>query len=142
MGPTALLPLRRKCALRIFITHKSPPSSVGPEPATENPGGPMASMVITRLPRAASTMVNCYTHTHMYVYLRITLQLSPFLHPPSAHSPSIPISISAVPCFRYLLYIISQPVSLPATFTPLLRYPFKYFPLPFRLLHSIAVKRR
>jgi hypothetical protein len=34
MGPTALLSLRRKCALRIFITHKNPLSSAGPENAT------------------------------------------------------------------------------------------------------------
>jgi hypothetical protein len=40
MGPTALLPLRWKCGLRIFITHKNPPSSVGPEPAAASPMGP------------------------------------------------------------------------------------------------------
>jgi hypothetical protein len=28
MGPTALLPLRRKCVIGIFITRKNPPSSV------------------------------------------------------------------------------------------------------------------
>jgi hypothetical protein len=43
MGPTALLPLRRKCALGIFITRKNPPSSAGPEPATEYPVGSVAS---------------------------------------------------------------------------------------------------
>jgi hypothetical protein len=43
MGPTALLPLRRKCVLGNFITHKNPPSSVGLEPATEYPVGPVAS---------------------------------------------------------------------------------------------------
>jgi hypothetical protein len=44
MGPTASLPLRSKCALRIFITHKNPPSSVGFEPAT------VASTLTTRPP--------------------------------------------------------------------------------------------
>jgi hypothetical protein len=43
MGRTALLPLRRKCALRIFITHKNPTSSAGPEPAAANTIGNMAS---------------------------------------------------------------------------------------------------
>jgi hypothetical protein len=52
MGPTALLPLRRKRALRIFITHKHPPSSVGLEPATEYPVGPVPSTLTTRPPRA------------------------------------------------------------------------------------------
>jgi hypothetical protein len=52
MGPTALLPLRRKCVLRIFITHKNPPPSVGFEPATECPVGPVASTLTTRPPRA------------------------------------------------------------------------------------------
>jgi hypothetical protein len=46
MGPMALLPLRRKCALRIFITHKNPPSSAGPEPA---------NTPATRPPTAATT---------------------------------------------------------------------------------------
>jgi hypothetical protein len=39
MGPTALLPLQRKCVLWIFITRKNPLSSVGLEPATEYPVG-------------------------------------------------------------------------------------------------------
>jgi hypothetical protein len=52
MGPTALLPLRRKCALRIFIAHKNPPPSVGLEPATEYPVGAVASTLTTRPPRA------------------------------------------------------------------------------------------
>jgi hypothetical protein len=43
MGPTALLPLRRKCVLGIFITHKNPPPSVGLELATECPVGSVAS---------------------------------------------------------------------------------------------------
>jgi hypothetical protein len=46
MGPTALLTLRRKCALGIFITHKNPPPSVGFEPV-----GPVASTLTTRPPR-------------------------------------------------------------------------------------------
>jgi hypothetical protein len=50
MGLTALLPLQRKCTLQIFITHKSPPSSAGPEPTTV---GPVASTLTTRPPRAA-----------------------------------------------------------------------------------------
>jgi hypothetical protein len=33
MGPTALLPLQRKCALRIFITPKNPLSSARPKSA-------------------------------------------------------------------------------------------------------------
>jgi hypothetical protein len=52
MGPTALLPLRRKCVLGIFITHKNPPSSVWFEPATECPVGPVASTLTTRPPKA------------------------------------------------------------------------------------------
>jgi hypothetical protein len=35
--------------LWIFITHKNPPSSVGLEPATEYPVGPVASMLIAVL---------------------------------------------------------------------------------------------
>jgi hypothetical protein len=49
MGPTALLPLRRKCALQIFITHKIQPSLAGPEPTAVSPIVPMASMLTTRL---------------------------------------------------------------------------------------------
>jgi hypothetical protein len=52
MGLMALLPPRRKCVLEIFITHKNPPSSVGFEPATKYPMGPVASTLTTRLPRA------------------------------------------------------------------------------------------
>jgi hypothetical protein len=48
----ALLPLRRKCALWIFITHKNPLPSVGFEPTTEYPVGPVASTLTTRPPRA------------------------------------------------------------------------------------------
>jgi hypothetical protein len=57
MGPTALLPLRRKFVLGIFITHKNPPSSVGSEPATEYPVGPVASTLTTRPPRAVAAIV-------------------------------------------------------------------------------------
>jgi hypothetical protein len=57
MGPTALLPPRRKCVLGIFITHKNSPPSVGFEPATECP---VASTLTTRPPRA----VNCITPEH------------------------------------------------------------------------------
>jgi hypothetical protein len=53
MGRTALLPLRR-----IFITHKNPPASVGFEPATEYPVGPVASTLTTRPPKAASCHPN------------------------------------------------------------------------------------
>jgi hypothetical protein len=49
MGPTALLPLRRKCVLGIFIAHKNPPSLVGFEPATKCP---VASTLTTKPPRA------------------------------------------------------------------------------------------
>jgi hypothetical protein len=52
MGPKALLPLRRKCVLGIFITRKNPPPSVVFEPATEYPVGPVASTVTTRPPRS------------------------------------------------------------------------------------------
>jgi hypothetical protein len=45
MGPTALLTLRRKCVLGIFITRKNPP--VGLEPATEYPVGSVASALTT-----------------------------------------------------------------------------------------------
>jgi hypothetical protein len=53
MGTTALLPLRRKCAMWISITHKNPLPSVGPEPAPESPVGAAASTLTTRPPRAA-----------------------------------------------------------------------------------------
>jgi hypothetical protein len=53
MGPTALLPLRRKCVLGISITHKNPPPSAGPELVTESPVGPVANTLTTRPPRAA-----------------------------------------------------------------------------------------
>jgi hypothetical protein len=53
MGPIALLPLRRKCMIRIFITHKNSLSLAEPEPATESPMGPTASMLTTRPLRAA-----------------------------------------------------------------------------------------
>jgi hypothetical protein len=39
MGPTALLPLRRKWTLPIFITHKNPSSSAIPEPAAADSHG-------------------------------------------------------------------------------------------------------
>jgi hypothetical protein len=42
-GTDSFTSLRRKCVLGIFITHKNPPSSVGFEPATEYPVGPVAS---------------------------------------------------------------------------------------------------
>jgi hypothetical protein len=48
MGPMALLPLRRKCVLRIFNTHKNPPSSAGPEYATESTVGPAAGTLTVR----------------------------------------------------------------------------------------------
>jgi hypothetical protein len=51
MGPTALLPLQRKCVLGIFIT------SVGFEPATEYPVGSVARTLTTRPPRAACVCV-------------------------------------------------------------------------------------
>jgi hypothetical protein len=44
----ALRPLQRKCALQIFITHKNPQPSAGPEPATAGPVGPTASMLTTK----------------------------------------------------------------------------------------------
>jgi hypothetical protein len=44
-----VLPLRRDCVLGIFITHKNPPPSVGFEPATECPVGPVASTLINKL---------------------------------------------------------------------------------------------
>jgi hypothetical protein len=50
MGPKALLPLRRKGALRIFITHKNPPPSIGFEPVD-----PVAITLTTRPPRACWT---------------------------------------------------------------------------------------
>jgi hypothetical protein len=53
MGPTALLPLRRKCVIGICITRKNPPSSVGLEPATESPVGSVASTLTARPPRAS-----------------------------------------------------------------------------------------
>jgi hypothetical protein len=40
----------------IFITHKNPPSSVGFEPATECPVGPVASTLTTGPPRAATSI--------------------------------------------------------------------------------------
>jgi hypothetical protein len=59
MGPTALLPLWRKCVLGIFITRKNPPSSVGLEPATEYPAGSVASTLTAR-PPILITIINYY----------------------------------------------------------------------------------
>jgi hypothetical protein len=50
MGLTALLPLRRKCKLQIFITDKNPPSSARLQLATVHP---VASMLTTPPPSAA-----------------------------------------------------------------------------------------
>jgi hypothetical protein len=36
-GTDGFTSLRRKCVLRIFIAHKNPPSSAGPEPARVGP---------------------------------------------------------------------------------------------------------
>jgi hypothetical protein len=44
-------PPKEVCALRNFIVHKNPPSSVGPEPATE---GTVASTLTIRPPRAVT----------------------------------------------------------------------------------------
>jgi hypothetical protein len=52
MGPTALLPLRRKCVLGIFITHKNPLSLDGFESV-----GPVASTLTTRPPRATPPLI-------------------------------------------------------------------------------------
>jgi hypothetical protein len=54
MGPTALLPPRRKCVLWIFITEKNPSTSAGFEPATL---GPTASLLTAR-PQAATLQLD------------------------------------------------------------------------------------
>jgi hypothetical protein len=75
MGPTALLPLQRKSTLPIFITHKNHPPMARLEPTAGSPVGPVASMLTTRPPRAASMKFKAYKRQDISEPLQLNSQI-------------------------------------------------------------------